>query len=293
METSLPANPKSELLLPPPRLSNCIFGAFVRDTRGCDLPAHERFNHFGASPFCAISWRFEGDIHLLEVDGHVDDLPTSSIHPEIVFSGPQQIPRSSWNAGDAYSMIVTFYPEAFSALTGLNIADYLNQNLPAQDVLPHWMMELCREVQAKGSAADGFRLIATALSPVWQDARPWSAPFGPVVSDWARSLAHGAAFSAAGKSTRQIQRRIKAWTGQSQRQLNSYGQLDKAYQQALHDQREGVLNLAELSHEVGFSDQAHMSRQVRNQTGFSPADLMRRIDQDESMWAFRLLGKYY
>lgn len=283
----------SELLLPDVALSSCLFGAFVRDTRGCDLNFEQRFNHYAASPLCAISWIFAGECHLLDDRRQMDDPNQAPLLDRIVVSGPQRGPRTSWNPGDTHAMILTFYPEAFYALTGLYPGDHFDENRPADQVLSGDLLDLVSAVLDTGDATRGFRLICEALKPIWHKARPEMLPFGNLVTDWRQSLATRAFLSGIGRSTRQIERRVRSWTGQSMRSLKHYSRSDETFQRALLQKTMGGLNMAHLSSEAGYSDQAHMCREVRRQTGFSPADLMRRIDEEEAFWSFRLLGERY
>ena len=45
---------------------------------------------------------------------------------------------------------------------------------------------------------------------------------------------------------------------------------------------------AAVAVDSGYSDQAHLCREVRRIAGMSPADLKRAIDQDESFWTYRI-----
>jgi AraC-like DNA-binding protein len=45
---------------------------------------------------------------------------------------------------------------------------------------------------------------------------------------------------------------------------------------------------AELAADAGYADQSHLCRESRRVTGFSPAELHRRILQEEGFWAYRL-----
>ena len=293
METTSPPRAKAKLLLPGTPLANCLFGAFVRDTRGCDLSVNQRFNHFASSPLCAISWFFDGKTHLIENQRQMSDPASAPPFPSLVFSGPYQHPQTSWNAGDVNGMILAFYPDAFAALSGLDVAAYANRSMAVEDVLSGKLLQLVLEVFETGEAEAGFELMERALTPMWQQVRPDHPVFGNHVADWCRSLSMRAAMSGVGKSTRQIERRIRSWAGQPKRRLNIYVRSEQAFQRALSAKAEGDLNLADMSAELGYSDQAHMGRQIKSITGFSPADFMKRYDQEEAFWSFRLMGERF
>ena len=71
---------RDRLILPPPALAGCLYGALLRDTRGRGLTGPALYNHFPASPLVAVTWVFHGRLHMVE-DGLVcaDPLPAISI----------------------------------------------------------------------------------------------------------------------------------------------------------------------------------------------------------------------
>ena len=113
----------------------------------------------------------------------------------------------------------------------------------------------------------------------------------PFLGEWLRGLAGRAVLSGAGQGLRQVQRRIKAWTGQSHRDLQRYSRVEDAM--ARMSASPGRRNrLAGLAGGAGFADQSHLGREVRRVTGLSPARLEARIAQDEAFWFYRLLGEH-
>lgn len=293
METTSKVMPKAKLLLPKASLASCLFGALVRDTRGCNLTFQEKFNHFGSSPLCCISFSFEGQCHLVENNDQLSAPSTAPVFPRIVFSGPQQMPQTSWNAGDVCGMMLVFYPDAFTKIAGINVAQYANMTVPIEEVLSDDLLTLVNDVLESGEPEKGFELIENKLTPVWQVARPVGPPFSRSVSDWCKALIVRAAFSKTGKSTRQLERRIKAWAGQSKRSLMMYVRGEQAFRHALSAKSKGELDLADMSAKLGYSDQSHMGRQVKELTGFSPAEFLKRYDNDEAFWSFRLVGERF
>ena len=104
------------------------------------------------------------------------------------------------------------------------------------------------------------------------------------LGEWLRGLAGGAVLSGAGQGLRQVQRRIKAWTGQSHRDLQRYSRVEDAMARMSAHRRDGGIDWAGLAGGAGFADQSHLGREVRRVTGLSPARLEARIAQDEAFW---------
>ncbi len=292
-ETTSQRKPVARLLLPKAPLSNCLFGAIVRDIRDCNLPAEQRFSYFASSPLCAISWTFSGQGHLLENEKHAEAPGLAPVFPRVALSGPYDTPQTSWASDDFYAMTLAFYPDAFAVLTGLDPRDLANRSVSADEVLPRALLQLVTDVDNSCDAESGFRLIESHLTPVWTGLRPEGPALGHLVSDWFRALALRAAFSGFGKSTRQIERRVRSWTGYSRRRLSAYVKSEKTFEYALNANASGELNLADMAADLGYSDQSHMGRQVKEATGFSPAEFMKRYNEDECFWCFRLMGERF
>jgi AraC-like DNA-binding protein len=196
----------------------------------------------------------------------------------------------SWNPGEAHALMLALMPDAFTALTGLAPSAFMNRHLPAQEVLgPVWQALL----DAVWNAADDAERVAQIeahLNPWWQSLRPAAPAHGQRVDDWLRHLTLRAANSGLGRSARQLERRIKQWTGQPLRELRGISRNERAYFDAIAAEAEGELNWSGVASEAGFADQSHLCRQVRRLTGFAPEELRQRIKHDESFWFYRAWG---
>ncbi|MCB1356634.1 MAG: AraC family transcriptional regulator [Maritimibacter sp.] len=271
---------RDRLILPPPALAGCLYGALLRDTRGRGLTGPALYNHFPASPLVAVTWVFHGRLHMVE-DGLVcaDPLPAISI------SGPSPAPVTSWSPGAVLALTQSFKPEAWAALTGAA------PSAPAGptgtlDRLPPGPL---RTALGAVSAPDDLPRLEAALVPLWQARRRGAGPGGAGhrLGDWVTSVLLRAATGGTGRSLRQAQRRLKALTGHSARDLALYAQVEALWQLS----RDSDAPLARVALDGGFADQSHMGRAVRRVTGKSPAALIRAIAEDEAFWAYRLLGK--
>ena len=293
METTVHRQPHSEFLHPMPDLAQCILGGFLRDTRGCGLPAAQRFNHFAASPLCALSVSFDGAWRLMSAARDFETPLNGELMPNVMFSGPQDQPTTSWNDGDIHAMVVVFYPDAMSALLGVSMERFTNKTAPL-DALPDGPVRQAIEQALEfHDAAQAFDELQRCIAPLWQSARPPQSNFGRMISDWSRSLVLNAALSNPGRSLRQLQRRVKAVAGQPFKRLQAFTKSEQAFVLALQEDQKGSVDMAGIAADAGYSDQSHMGRHVRAQTGFTPAELLRGFESDEAFWSYRLMGERY
>jgi hypothetical protein len=135
----------SQIVWPRPALAGCVFCMIVRDTRGVALGHTQRFNFFPASPFCCMTWVFAGDWHLIDQPDQMERPWMGARVPALAFSGAQLRPLISWNPGETYAIVVVFYPDAFSAMTGLDLSPFTGRMVPAEEALPQPILEPCRD----------------------------------------------------------------------------------------------------------------------------------------------------
>ena len=290
METTLPNSPHSEFLHPRPELAQCILGGFLRDTRGCDLTPNQRFNHFAASPLCAVSVSFEGNSRILAKPSDFVTPAGAELTPAQTFSGPQNRPTTSWNDGDVYAMVIAFYPDAMSAMLGIAMEDYIDQSVRLEDLPDGPVLQILQRACEASEATTMFEALQADLAPKWRDIRPPQNSFGRMIGDWSRSLMLNAALSNTGRSLRQSQRRMKAAIGQPLKRLQTFTKAEEAFALALQD--DGT-DMAGIANDAGYSDQSHMGRHVRAQTGFTPTELLRGYESDEAFWSYRLMGQRF
>jgi len=286
----------SRIVWPRRALAGCIFCTIVRDTRGVALDESQRFNFFPASPLCSVTWVFAGDWHLIDQPDQMERPWTGARLPGLAFSGPQLGPPTSWNPGETYAMTIAFYPDAFSAMTGLDLSAFTGRVMSAEEVLPQAILEPCRNVfdaVRHEGAERAFSVLEDRIEIMWTGTRPAGTRPTRWIRDWSRSLALRAALTDLGRSTRQIARRIRAWTGVSQRDLHGLGHTEQLYAKLHEALQKGDVDWAGLAAASGFADQAHMIRQMRRHTGFTPEQLRQSVGNDEAFWCYRLLGQYF
>ena len=121
-------------------------------------------------------------------------------------------------------VVVVFYPDAFSAMTGLDLSQFSGRPI-VEEVLPRSIFEPCRnfldDVPREGTEKS-LSAFYDQIEIVWASMRPDGNRPARRLKDWSRSLALRAAFSGPGRSTRQIARRIKSWTGLRERPARTW-----------------------------------------------------------------------
>ncbi len=273
--------------IPSHALGACVLAGVERDTRGCILDDVARFNFYPATPMAVISWIFEGTLHMVEERGQHPRPRLGPALPRLVLSGPQRSPSVSWSPGAVHALSVGFYPEALSRLIGLPIEPYLDQHLPLETVAPPSLLLTCQAILDVGDHQP-FATLEAHFQSLWRE--PGRTSPAPYLGDWVRSLTTRAAHSTAGKSLRQLQRRVRDWVGQSYRDLQLFIRVEEAFIRRIEalDNREP--DLAAIAADAGFADQSHMGREIRRVTGMSPARFDECLANDEAFWYYRLIA---
>lgn len=274
---------EARLWLPRLSLTACVRAVLSRSTFGRALTEAQRVNHFPASPVCTISWFFQGRIEW--ADPTAEPMPASPV----TFSGPQTRPTASRTLGPGHAMMLLLLPDALHAMTGIDPSAWIDRTVAAHEVLPPDWLAWGEAVLQAPDDDRRVALIEDFLDPRWQAVRPLVAtPGNHLLHDWTQGLALRAANSGPGRSLRQLERRIKRWTGQPLRQLKGISRSEMVFFEVAAAQLHGPIDWADVAMLGGFADQSHLCRETRRVTGFSPEDLRRRIQEDESFWVYRL-----
>lgn len=281
--------PAAFMHTPSSSLGACLLAGVERDTRGCILNDAQRFNYYPATPLVVISWIFEGTLHMVEECGTSLRPTLGPALPRVVLSGPQRRPSVSWSPGPVHALSVGFYPEALNRLIGRPIGPYIDQNLPLETVVPPALLQASQAILNAGDD-NPFATLEAQFQPLWRE--PGQANSAPYLGDWVRSVATRAAHSATGRSLRQLQRRIRDWTGQSYRDLQLFVRVEEAFLHRIEKCDSRAPDLAAIAAEAGFADQSHMGREIRRVTGMSPAHFGERLASDEAFWYYRLVASF-
>jgi len=185
----------------------------------------------------------------------------------LLIAGPDTRAREhAFPAGAEYAAL-RFSGGTGPALLGIPADALRDQTIDVEDLLPPGEARLLIERVAASPVAALER---------WSQARAAAHPVDPLgprvlamatarvpVSDMADRL---------GLSTRQLHRRCLSSFGYGPRRLTRVLRLSR-----LCDERGSGVPLAQLAHAIGYTDQAHLSREVRELAGTTPARLVQLL----------------
>jgi len=275
----------TRLWLPPLTLAGCVRAVMLRDTRGRELSAVQRENYFPATPLVSLFWWAEGSSEWLETPGFSAPPPDRQFAP-VQFGGPFTLPTHTRNPGGMCAFKLLMLPDAFTALTGIALDRHVNRVVDPRELLPPDWRDWAEAMSAAADDDARLALLETFLVPRWQ-ALGARQP-GHRYAAWTEALAVRAATSAAGRSLRQLERRIKAWAGLPLRELRAVSRAESAFYAVAAAEGEPGFNWADIAAGADYADQSHLCRETRRLTGFSPEELRRRMQTEEAFWAYRL-----
>ena len=261
-------------------LEACVRGFVVRRVEGAADSEH--LSRFPATTSCSLAWFLEGSAVREEDDQATRD--------RIVFRGPQTRPVVARHRGPLHLFILLFAPDALCWLTGAGMDRYLNRLCPVAAALDETWQAMALDVLHARSDEDRVKLVEKFLDPRWHAARSSNRvmSWGPSQrhGEWSRAAMSRARKIAAGRSKRQLERRMRTMTGWSAQGLRGLARAEDALLMAAHAAHPRV-NWANIAAEAGYADQSHLCRELRRYTGLSPQQLWRRVPNEEELWVYK------
>jgi len=283
-------DPHARLYLAPPALQGVIVAVICRDTRGLALDDWQLLSHFPASPLLCLSCFQDVAVGLVErTPGGSCWRPFSS---SVVFSGSQSRPLVSWAPGAGRGVMVCFTADVGRALSGLDPALIHDRFVEARDVLGAEWRPFFKALRKADDDAATLAVLERYLAAPWQALQGGVKPLSSLRRlgrHWVERLTWQAHTWRRTQSTRQVERRIRDYSGRSLREWQSLVQTEGLFFAARDRHEAGKpFDWASLAQEEGFADQPHMSRAAKRITGFAPTEFARRFVEDESFWLYRL-----
>lgn len=186
------------------------------------------------------------------------------------FAGPDTGPAPSLTPPGSVFVGVRFRPGAGGAAMRIPLADVRDQRIDVADLAP-W---LARKLPADLNPEDIFLRLTLLSEQLTSDA-----PLDPVVRHATTLLAAGPVgvgqlARSMAISERQLLRRFDVAVGYGPKTLHRVMRFCRVVD-ALHAGR-GRTDLAALAGQIGYADQAHLTREVTRMSGLPPATLARR-----------------
>jgi len=282
--------PHARVYPAPPALHGAIVAVVCRDTRGFALSDAQRLTHLSATPLVCLSWFQDFDCGLVEQSPHG---PTwRPFGTAVTLSGSQSAPLTSWAPTTGRGGMVCFTADVAKALFALDLASIHNRFFRARDLLGTPWLPLIDALLRTNNDTAVLAALEQHLAPRWLAVRHHQ----PVMSSlrqagrrWVDGLAWQAREWLQTSSPRQVERRIKAFSGRSLREWQSLVRAEGVFFAARDRFDAGhPFDWAGIAHDEGFADQAHLSRTAKRITGFSPTEFAQRFAEDESFWLYRL-----
>lgn len=278
------------LHLPPLGLHDAVVAVLCRDTRGFDLSDAQRLTHFPASPLVSLTWFQGADAGSIEP---TDEGPRwRPFNSPIVLSGSHSHPTTCWAPTSGRAGMICFEADAARALFQIDLTVIQDRIGDARALLGATWQPLFDALLASNSDTAVLDALQLHLLPRWR-AIGGAGAMRPSLSEagryWVKRLAWQAHEWRRSQSPRQVERRVKAYSGRSLREWQSLVKTESLFFSARAQyEADETLDWAAIAHDEGFADQAHLSRAVKRTTGFSPSEFARRFAEDESFWVYRL-----
>ena len=236
-----------------------------------------------------ISWFHDMDAGLVE---HGKQGPGwKPFGARLLISGSQSNPMVSWAPTAGRGYMACFAPDAAQALFELDLTSVQDCFIPVNQILSDKWDPLWNALFSSDDA-NLLSVLESYLVGRWQSlqgrdtVRPSLRQFG---RHWVERLAWQAQQWQRLHGPRQVERRIKSFSGRSLREWQSLVRTEGLFFAARDRYEAGqAFDWSGLAHDAGFADQAHMIRVTKRITGFSPAEFAQRFIEDESFWLYRL-----
>ncbi len=283
-----PVLPCVRLIKPSSALSSRVLAYVSRQMDAQAEVATPQLSYFPSTPFCALIWTLGGFLEWGPVTARAD-ADFTPLPQGVLLRGPQRKPFVLRSTGSSQTFICLLMPNALHDDGEFDPATWIDQIVPLQGVLGASWQGMARAVQAAENDCSRVALIESFLAA---RRAAGATTMQPGVHlhwvTWLQSLIDRSDTESMGCSLRQIERRIKSWSGASLRELRVICKVETAFFHICLAMARGQVDWAGLAHELGYADQSHLCRVIKRSSGFSPTEFLRRIQEDEAFWLYRM-----
>jgi AraC-like DNA-binding protein len=278
-------SPVTRLYQPRVDVSPFVRAFIMRDTRACALQGDQLLNRFPASAHCLLIWFLDGEVELLHDAGGQLGTRISGC----VASGCHTQPALSRSSGEVRTFMAMFYPDAFHALFGVDLALLQNRSLPARDILPPRALALVDAVEVAPSDAARQAVVEAFVMEHARHNKQTALPAWLRIRRMGSRITLGMASAMLGIGPRQLQRLALREAGARLQTLMRLRRGERSFLRAQRMAGKGEpLALADHALACDYADQSHMARECKAQTGRTPAQLARDVLHEEADWIYRL-----
>jgi len=197
----------------------------------------------------------------------------------------RQGPVVTRSRGDIVYFGVSMYPDAFAAAFGVSPQEIDGQFLDADEVLSPQGIALFDAIGVAATDAERSALFEEFLE---------THIAGFKVSLWTAAIRAGMRISVnvlarlLNVGPRQTIRRTRDALGVGVADLRKFARGEAAFNE-LNARLEASqdVSLADIAAQVGYADQAHLSRECKLVTGRTPGEFLRELEEEESAWIYR------
>ncbi len=184
--------------------------------------------------------------------------------------------------GRGYAVGARFRPGCFRPFIDGPVSRLTDRHRPISEVLGRDTGELRRQVQDRSNPADRVQDLAAFLVEGWPEPDPTALRLAEVVGTVARDrliTRVGQVAELAELSVRSLQRTFAEYVGAGPKWVI---QRCRLHEVAARIAAAEAIDWAELAIELGFTDQAHLTRAFTATVGTSPAAYAREVHREDS-----------
>jgi transcriptional regulator GlxA family with amidase domain len=199
---------------------------------------------------------------------------------ELIVAGPDTVASEVSLSAGAEVTGLRFQPGVAPRVLGIAASELLNTRCPATDVTGAWAKDAASRLEGVDSIAATTEVLAEVVRQRLEDV----AAADPIVGQLVRTIRAApddrservaTVATRLGLSERQVHRRCVAALGYGPKAFAGIVRFQRFLARGL---RPGRRSLAEIALDIGYADQAHLTREVRRLAGLPPAALIAELD---------------
>lgn len=271
---------------PPEALSGLVEHLWTIEPDCCDRPPQLTLSFFATSSPCIVFQHDEGYSAITHRRLGSIRQPCDRSNPTSFVRGPITQPFELTTKGTVVAVGVELKPQALSTLLGIDATNLCDRSLPlgsfAADHLSERLLDAAT-LYERISMLTRFLASKTAVArsddySVMQSLRSVDSHVG--------AMHVGSLVRAARLSERQFERRFSRTVGMPP---SLYLRIAR-FQASVRLMKAGrINNFSELAYDLGYTDQSHFNKDIRDFAGCTPTDLLRAIEECATQRANRTL----